>query len=210
MHIPLKSERLKLILTLVAEDRSVSGYLLELSVRCGVSVHVAPVRRTPLLLHALPLPPGVIIEPSMGIGISHFKVQFKLHSTIFALLSSLLRSSCTIKNFGGCVYVSTSGIITKRPWTPSALSSNRQWYLFNKIREFCPEECQDITCPMPSEPETVRGPPTTSSTTVVSTSSATPANPSASEGQPSAKRPRLCGICRELGHNARSCPNKPS
>ena len=85
--------------------------------------------------------------------------------------------------------------------TPSGLSSNRQWYLFNKIRVFCPEEYQDITCPKPSEPDTTSSDPPT-------TSSATPANPSVSEGQPSAKRPRLCGICREAGHNARACPNK--
>ena len=85
--------------------------------------------------------------------------------------------------------------------TPSGLSSNRQWYLFNKIREFCPEECQDATCPKPSEPES--DPPTTSSTRIVPTSSATPSNPSFSEGEPSAKRPRLCGICKEAGHNAR-------
>lgn len=33
--------------------------------------------------------------------------------------------------------------------TPPGLSIDRQWYLFNKIREFVKEECKDITCPQP-------------------------------------------------------------
>lgn len=92
--------------------------------------------------------------------------------------------------------------------TPSGLTPNRQWYLFNKIREFCPDECQDITCPKPSEPDTTFvDPPSTSFTRLVPSSSATPADPTTLKS-PSAKRPRLCGICRETGHNARSCPTK--
>ena len=35
---------------------------------------------------------------------------------------------------------------------PKGLSSQRQWYLFDKIREFCPAAGQDITCPEPSTP----------------------------------------------------------
>ena len=33
--------------------------------------------------------------------------------------------------------------------TPPGLSLERQQYLFNKIREFCPQECQDLVCPDP-------------------------------------------------------------
>jgi len=33
---------------------------------------------------------------------------------------------------------------------PPGLSLERQWYLFNKIREFCPEETKDLVCPKPS------------------------------------------------------------
>ena len=33
--------------------------------------------------------------------------------------------------------------------TPEGLSSQRQWYLYNKIREFVPIEAQDLVCPLP-------------------------------------------------------------
>ena len=53
--------------------------------------------------------------------------------------------------------------ILKQPWTPkstklppiitpSGLSPEREWYLFDKIRPFCERRYQDITCPMPSVP----------------------------------------------------------
>ena len=32
---------------------------------------------------------------------------------------------------------------------PDGLSLQRQWYLYDKIREFCPLEVQDLVCPMP-------------------------------------------------------------
>lgn len=32
---------------------------------------------------------------------------------------------------------------------PEGLSLTRQWYLHDKIREFCPSEVQDLVCPMP-------------------------------------------------------------
>ena len=32
---------------------------------------------------------------------------------------------------------------------PNGLSLTRQWYLYDKIREFCPAEVQDIVCPLP-------------------------------------------------------------
>ncbi len=35
---------------------------------------------------------------------------------------------------------------------PDGLSRERQRYLFDKIREFCPEESRDITCPYPNAP----------------------------------------------------------
>ena len=34
--------------------------------------------------------------------------------------------------------------------TPAGLPPERQQYLFEKIREFCPAECQDAVCPEPS------------------------------------------------------------
>jgi len=35
---------------------------------------------------------------------------------------------------------------------PPGLPLERQWYLYNKIREFCPDEDKDIVCPKPSTP----------------------------------------------------------
>lgn len=112
---------------------------------------------------------------------------------------------------------------------PKGLSLQRQWYLFLKIAEFVSEMYRAITCPRPAEPE----PPATSSssatrtssgtgtsttgTTTTTTSTTTPALATATSSStptdsdtsaPPAKRPRLCGICRETGHNARSCPKK--
>ena len=34
---------------------------------------------------------------------------------------------------------------------PQGLSLERRWYLFDKIREFCPEDVQDMVCPMPDQ-----------------------------------------------------------
>ena len=35
---------------------------------------------------------------------------------------------------------------------PKGLSAERQWYLFEKIREFCPEDDMDVTCPILTVP----------------------------------------------------------
>ena len=53
--------------------------------------------------------------------------------------------------------------LLKTPWQPTlanmpniipppGLTLERQWYLFNKIREFCPDESKDLVCPKPSVP----------------------------------------------------------
>ena len=65
--------------------------------------------------------------------------------------------------------------LLKNEWSPTAtdlperitpgLSANSQWYLFNKIREFCPEEAQDVTRPKPGVPEPSAAETTASSTT---------------------------------------------
>ena len=34
---------------------------------------------------------------------------------------------------------------------PPGLSLERQWYLHDKIREFCPDHCKDLVCPRPTE-----------------------------------------------------------
>ena len=33
---------------------------------------------------------------------------------------------------------------------PKGLSAERQWYLYEKIRSFCPDNSKDMTCPFPS------------------------------------------------------------
>jgi hypothetical protein len=35
---------------------------------------------------------------------------------------------------------------------PKGLPLQRQWYLYDKIREYCSPETKDITCPLPSHP----------------------------------------------------------
>ena len=49
-----------------------------------------------------------------------------------------------------------------------------------------------------------------SSATATASSSATRSSSDcAGQDEPRPKRPRLCGVCREAGHNARSCPSRP-
>jgi hypothetical protein len=38
----------------------------------------------------------------------------------------------------------------------NGLSAERQWYLYDKIREFCPQADRDVTCPLPSVPNPSR------------------------------------------------------
>ena len=93
---------------------------------------------------------------------------------------------------------------------PSGLSLKRQWYLYKKIREFCPDHLKDTTCPQPDEPEQHTSPshspsptpsrsPTPSPTDTTTTTTVEP---------PASKRARLCGLCWQPGHNARTCPEK--
>ena len=89
--------------------------------------------------------------------------------------------------------------------TLSGLNPARQWYLFQRIREFCPEEAKDVTCPMPSVPDT-----STETSTPATSTPATSTTATATPSEPPLKKARLCGICREGGHNARSCPTNSS
>ena len=105
---------------------------------------------------------------------------------------------------------------------PAGLSSKRQWYLHDKIREFCPDNFKDVTCPRPSAPlenlspsrsPSPAPPPPSSSTplptgTTAATATATPSTATTTDvDEPPAKRARLCGACRQPGHNAWTCPN---
>ena len=44
---------------------------------------------------------------------------------------------------------------------PKGLSSERQWYLYDQIRELCPDSDKDITCPLPGVPRTTTSAPGT-------------------------------------------------
>ena len=94
---------------------------------------------------------------------------------------------------------------------PAGLSLQRQWYLHDKIREFCPDNLKDTTCPKPAgeaEGNTQLSP--SPSPTPPPAPSPTPSripSPSPTTQEPPAKRARLCGHCRQPGHNARTCPS---
>ena len=80
------------------------------------------------------------------------------------------------------------------PILPSELSSTRQWYLHNQIREFCHEGTQDLVCPEPSVPleqEPVQEP-------------CSVAHDEDVEERP-AKQPWKCGICGVPGHTRQTC-----
>ena len=79
---------------------------------------------------------------------------------------------------------------------PKGLDPKRQWYLYDNIREQCPNElCKNAVCPL----QTVPWP------TDNSTNNNIPL-PSVTETEPPSKR--RCGICCEMEHNSRSCNNK--
>ena len=91
---------------------------------------------------------------------------------------------------------------------PAGLSAQRQWYLYDKIREFCPVSDRDLTCPLPSVPK----PTSCQDTPEPPASPLHPARPLTqppSQSQPPpAKRPRQqrsCKKCGQPGHNSRTC-----
>ncbi len=86
---------------------------------------------------------------------------------------------------------------------PKGLSQERQWYLYEQIRSFCPDTEKDITCPLPAVPRPVSrsGTPNPEIPTTTERLDSVP-----DIASPQAKR--HCGICRKPGHNARTCPNK--
>ena len=72
--------------------------------------------------------------------------------------------------------------------TPKYLSAERQWYLYNQIRPFCPESDRDVTCPLSEVPQTGSRHATPSPTPEVSAAILL-------ETAPPTKRKRLCGLC---------------
>ena len=79
---------------------------------------------------------------------------------------------------------------------PSGLSTERRWYLYNQIREFCREGTEDLVFPHP-DPESApaRCQPGTT----------TPDVDTAINQAPPAKRMRQCKACGGSGHDRRTC-----
>ena len=92
-------------------------------------------------------------------------------------------------------------------WTPShdfpdeiqprGLSLERQWYLYDKIREYCSHETRDLVCPHPEHPRP--------SATPVPSPPPSPLPPPGVVNILPQKRQRICGSCGEFGHNKRTC-----
>ena len=87
---------------------------------------------------------------------------------------------------------------------PKGLNAFRQWYLYEKIRQYCSERSRDTTCPLPS---TCR--PATPSTPIGSRSPSPSREEDLSDSTqlPPAKKQRICGTCGQSGHNKRTCTN---
>lgn len=107
-----------------------------------------------------------------------------------------------------------------QPWCPNpseypslvpakGLTAERQWYLFDSIRQFCPEEDRDITCSESSlpRPRSRAGTPAVDTATSFVVEDNDEELPFTSH-QPSKKKSRHCSNCRKEGHNTRSCPDK--
>ena len=76
---------------------------------------------------------------------------------------------------------------------PAGLSLERQWYLYDKIREFCNPDVQDVVCPRPA----CTLPGETQTRSILNQQKVVP---------PPSKKPRLCSNCKRGGHNRRSRP----
>ena len=80
---------------------------------------------------------------------------------------------------------------------PPGLDLNREWYLYEHVRPHCKSTlAADITCPKPSQPKSSQHKPSQGGTSTSAEDET---------AIPPAKR-RLCGICRQPGHNKKSCP----
>ncbi len=73
-------------------------------------------------------------------------------------------------------------------------------YYNDNIRQFCSDEDKDITCPLPSVPKPISRENSPAPEISHRTESSVTASPP--------PKKRRCGLCRQEGHNSRSCPNK--
>ena len=85
--------------------------------------------------------------------------------------------------------------------TPTGLSTDQQWYLYDKIREFCPDSTKDLICRLPSIPRNTPTPLPSPTRTALPLPSTLPTP----IPEPPQKRQRICGKCSRLGCNKRTC-----
>ena len=139
---------------------------------------------------------------------SQFEKIHGIKSNHHFLFSSLHPGTVRVKQY--CESEEITHLILKdQAWRPTAaelppvihptgLSIDRQWYLFQKIREFCSVDTRDLVCPFPGP-----GPcPNPSLTRSPILPSRLPANDPVS---PPTKKRRVCGKCGKRGHNTRTC-----
>ena len=84
---------------------------------------------------------------------------------------------------------------------PKGLNEDRQWYLYNKIRQFCSEETKDIVCPLPVVNQTSVTAAQSQSEFLLKPVITTSPSPTHS---PPMKRKRMCRQCGQTGHNMRT------
>ena len=91
---------------------------------------------------------------------------------------------------------------------PKGMSSERKWYLYEKIRSFCRYECKDVTCPLPDAPRPTgssrQSTPGVGDPPDLAMEIEVPHSPRQSLEPPATQR--KCGNCGQLGHNRRTCP----
>ena len=82
---------------------------------------------------------------------------------------------------------------------PIGLTSERQWYLYDKIREYCPDVCKDLTCPLPLSPRPAGSSRNTPDVDEV------PEPAEEIEVSSNSRKRRTCTNCGQSGHNSRTC-----
>ena len=145
----------------------------------------------------------------VGYLASHFRRIPHIKRQHHFMLTSESKGYVTLKEYSDSEEVKFK--MLKDDWSPSAtdlppvitppgLSPERQWYLHDSIREYCPDYCKNVVCPLPSVPKPRKSAPPS------------PAREPEEEIEDEeteslqprpAKRARTCSVCGETGHNAR-------
>ena len=99
--------------------------------------------------------------------------------------------------------------MTYQQWCHQKASQVKGNGIYNdKIRQYCREECKDLTCPLPESPR-----PASSSRQSTPGIDEEPEIgmeievPSAIDSSEPTRRKWQCGNCGQYGHNRRKCPN---